>query len=106
VWRAQSDGAGCFAGALVIPESLRITPRLSRWVTVHSGGRVSVRCGKVELGQGILTALAQIVAEELEVSVSRIDMVPVTTGLSPDENLTAGSRSLEQSGSALRQVPG
>jgi nicotinate dehydrogenase subunit B len=88
----------------MIPANLLATPQLSRWITVHKEGTVSVRCGKVELGQGILTALGQIIAEELDVSFARIDMVPMTTGTSPDENLTAGSRSLEESGPALRQV--
>ncbi|MEV4318965.1 molybdopterin cofactor-binding domain-containing protein [Actinocrispum sp. NPDC049592] len=88
----------------MIPATLATTPQLSRWVTVHKGGTIDVRCGKVELGQGILTALSQIIAEELDVTLARITMIPVTTGSSPDENLTAGSRSLEESGPALRQV--
>jgi CO/xanthine dehydrogenase Mo-binding subunit len=88
----------------MIPGNLRITPRLSRWITVHQEGHVSVRCGKVELGQGIHTALAQIIAEELDVALHRIRMIPLTTPIAPDENLTAGSRSLEDSGTALRQV--
>jgi CO/xanthine dehydrogenase Mo-binding subunit len=88
----------------MIPGNLRITPRLSRWITVHKKGNVSVWCGKVELGQGIHTALAQIVAEELDVALHRIRMIPLSTPVSPDENLTAGSRSLEDSGTALRQA--
>ncbi|MBP2319852.1 CO/xanthine dehydrogenase Mo-binding subunit [Kibdelosporangium banguiense] len=77
---------------------------LSRWVTVHRDGTVSVRSGKVELGQDIHTTLAQIVAEELDVALHRIRMIPMITPITPDENLTAGSRSLEDSGTALRQV--
>jgi nicotinate dehydrogenase subunit B len=88
----------------MIPGNLRITPRLSRWISVHTEGNISVRCGKVELGQGIHTALAQIIAEELDVAVHRIRMIPLTAPIAPDENLTAGSRSLEDSGTALRQV--
>jgi nicotinate dehydrogenase subunit B len=88
----------------MIPGDLQITPRLSRWITVHGDGTVAVRSGKVELGQGILTALAQIVAEELDVDFERIRMIPMTTGSTPDESLTSGSRSLEDSGAALRQV--
>ncbi|GAA4683827.1 oxidoreductase [Phytohabitans rumicis] len=59
--------------------------------------------GKVELGQGILTALAQIAAEELDVDLSRIRMLPASTVDGPDEGLTAGSMSVAVSGSALRQ---
>jgi nicotinate dehydrogenase subunit B len=82
----------------MIPGNLRITSRLSRWITVHTEGNISVRCGKVELGQGIHTALAQIIAEELDVAIHRIRMIPLTAPIAPDENLTAGSRSLEDSG--------
>ncbi|GAA3437511.1 molybdopterin-dependent oxidoreductase [Kutzneria kofuensis] len=71
---------------------------------MHPDGTIDVRCGKVELGQGILTALAQIAADELDVDYGRIRMVPLTTDSSPDEALTAGSRSIEHSGAALRQV--
>lgn len=88
----------------MIPRNLAANPRLSHWVTVHADGAISVRCGKVELGQGVLTALAQIAADELDVGCGRIRMAPVTTDSSPDEALTAGSRSIEDSGAALRQV--
>ncbi|MFI9388297.1 molybdopterin cofactor-binding domain-containing protein [Kutzneria sp. NPDC052558] len=88
----------------MIPPNLAANPRLSHWVSVHADGTVDVRCGKVELGQGVLTALAQIAADELDVAYERITMVPLTTDSSPDEALTAGSRSIEDSGAALRQV--
>jgi nicotinate dehydrogenase subunit B len=88
----------------VIPANLAANPLLSHWVSVQPDGTIDVRCGKVELGQGILSALAQIVADELDVSYDRIRMVPLTTDASPDEALTAGSKSIEHSGAALRQV--
>jgi nicotinate dehydrogenase subunit B len=61
-----------------------------------------VYTGKAELGQGILTALAQIAAEEMDVRVEQIRMVSASTAGSPDEGYTFGSQSIEQSGSALR----
>src|SRR5882724_668602 len=67
-------------------------------------GTVLVRTGKVELGQGVLTALAQIVADELGVDIARIRMAPTRTGSSPDEGYTAGSLSIQQSGARLRQA--
>ncbi|HTI26479.1 MAG TPA: molybdopterin cofactor-binding domain-containing protein [Kutzneria sp.] len=88
----------------MIPANLAANPLLSHWVSVQPDGTIDVRCGKVELGQGILSALAQIVADELDVSYDRIRMVPLTTDASPDEALTAGSKSIEHSGAALRQV--
>jgi len=83
--------------------SLENNPRLSRWLTFEDL-RVLVRSGKVELGQGVLTALAQIVAEELDVEPARVQMVAASTDASPDESYTAGSLSLQHSGTALRAV--
>lgn len=90
--------------AVVLPASLKAHPRLSQWLQLHADGTVSVRTGKVELGQGIATALAQLVAGELGVSLARIRMVPADTRHSPDEGVTAGSLSVQESGAALRQV--
>jgi CO/xanthine dehydrogenase Mo-binding subunit len=63
---------------------------------------VVVFTGKAELGQGILTALAQIAAEELDVEIGKIRMVSADTSRGPDEQYTFGSQSVEQSGSAIR----
>jgi nicotinate dehydrogenase subunit B len=87
-----------------LPLSLSANPRLGDWLRILPVGIVEVRSGKVELGQGVLTALAQIVAEELDVNIERVRMIPAQTGLSPDEGYTAGSRSVQQSGDALRVV--
>ncbi len=86
------------------PNSLLRNPDLDAWMRINSDGTVTVRAGKVEYGQGIKTALAQIAAEELDVSLQRIRMSPVDTDLSPDEGLTVGSTSLESSGRAVRLV--
>lgn len=88
----------------VLPGSLNANRRLSQWLSIHSDGTVSVRTGKVELGQGIITALAQIVSTELDVSVARIHMQAASTAAGPNEGVTAGSLSVQDSGSALRQV--
>ena len=85
-----------------LPGSLETNRRLDRWLTFNADGTVTVRPGKVEIGQGILTALVQIVAEELDVRASRIRLVPAATTLSPDEGVTSGSRSIQESGIALR----
>ena len=87
-----------------LPTSLKANPRLAQWLSILPAGRIEVRSGKVELGQGITTALAQIVAEELDVAPERIAMVPASTAGSPNEGFTSGSLSVQDSGSALRQV--
>jgi nicotinate dehydrogenase subunit B len=84
--------------------SLEKNPRLSQWLRLDSDGTVCVLSGKVEIGQGILTALAQIVAEELGVAPERIRMIPADTSVSPDEGVTSGSLSIQDSGAALRRA--
>ncbi|HEX6062765.1 MAG TPA: molybdopterin cofactor-binding domain-containing protein, partial [Longimicrobiales bacterium] len=85
-----------------LPGSLDGNRTLSRWLHINSDGTVTVYPGKVEIGQGILTALVQIVAEELDVSIERIRLAPASTAYSPDEGITSGSRSIQEGGMALR----
>src|SRR6478735_2250989 len=87
-----------------LPLSLARNTRLDRWVAVRPDGVIEIRTGKVEIGQGIISTLAQIAAEELDVDYTRIRMIPADTGHSPNEGVTAGSRSTVESGSALRQA--
>ncbi|HEY1425482.1 MAG TPA: molybdopterin cofactor-binding domain-containing protein [Caulobacteraceae bacterium] len=85
-----------------IPASLAANPRLDRWVGFEQPGLVRVAFGKVEYGQGAMTGLAQIAAEELDVGLDRLDVVNPETDLSPDEGLTVGSMSTESSGASVR----
>jgi CO/xanthine dehydrogenase Mo-binding subunit len=87
-----------------LPVSLKGNPRLSQWLQFHSGGTIELRPGKIEIGQGILTALAQIAADELDVSLARVSVRAATTAASPNEGVTSGSLSIEQSGSAVRHA--
>ncbi|MDR3522165.1 MAG: molybdopterin-dependent oxidoreductase [Acidocella sp.] len=87
-----------------LPGNLRGNPHLGQWLRITPEGKVMVSPGKVEIGQGILTALAQIVAEELEVGLNQITMVAANTGFSPNESVTSGSLSVQDSGRALQQV--
>jgi CO/xanthine dehydrogenase Mo-binding subunit len=85
-----------------LPGGLHVNRCLGQWLRFRSDGVVEVRSGKVELGQGILTALAQIVAEELDVRHPRVRMIAASTPTSPDEAVTSGSLSMQESGTALR----
>jgi nicotinate dehydrogenase subunit B len=87
-----------------LPADLAATPELSRWLDFSVDGIVTVATGKVEYGQGVWTALAQIAAEELDVRLARVRVAPVSTATSPDEGTTSGSKSIEDSGAALRQA--
>ncbi|MBI2245423.1 MAG: xanthine dehydrogenase family protein molybdopterin-binding subunit, partial [Nocardioides sp.] len=88
-----------------LPAHVVTNPRLGAWITVPpDAAQVEVHVGKVELGQGIVTALAQIAADALALPLSRIRMVPADTTHGPDQGLTAGSLSVSQTGPALRHV--
>jgi nicotinate dehydrogenase subunit B len=87
-----------------LPVSLAANPKLASWLKFSADGHVVVSPGKVEIGQGIVTALAQIAADELDIDVSRVRMHRASTATSPNEGVTSGSLSIQQSGRALRQV--
>src|ERR1700730_9197690 len=89
---------------LKLPVSLAANPVLSSWVRFSPEGHVMVCPGKVEIGQGIVTALAQIAADELDVDIGRVQMVRAWTAGSPNEGVTSGSLSVQQSGRAIRQA--
>ena len=84
--------------------SLTANPQLREWLDLSVDGVVTIRPGKVEYGQGVWTALAQIAAEELDVGTDQVRVAQVSTTGSPDEGFTAGSRSIQDCGGALRQV--
>jgi nicotinate dehydrogenase subunit B len=87
-----------------LPATLAANPLLAVWLDFTEPGVVTISSGKVEYGQGVWTALCQIAAEELDVDLARVRIAPVSTATSPDEGVTSGSRSIEESGSALRQA--
>ncbi len=84
-----------------LPGSLRRDARLDSWLAVNADGTVIARTGKVEIGQGIKTAVAMIAAEELDVALARVRVVSGATGEVVDENVTSGSASMEESGHAM-----
>src|SRR3954466_8626876 len=90
--------------AQTLPVSLAANPKLSSWVKLIGEGRVAISPGKVEIGQGIVTALAQIAADELDVDIGRVQMIRASTAASPNEGVTSGSLSIQQSGRALRHA--
>lgn len=77
---------------------------LDDWLAIETDGTVTAFSGKVELGTGVRTALAQIVAEELDISLERVHMVMGDTARTPDEGYTAGSMTISSSGTALRNA--
>jgi nicotinate dehydrogenase subunit B len=87
-----------------LPGPLNDNPNLDRWVAFPSPGKVTVLTGRVELGQGVLTAMAQIAADELDVAMGRLTVRSGDTEKAPNEGYTAGSQSIQFGGVALRQA--
>lgn len=85
-------------------QSLRDNPRLDRWLRFQPDRTVRVATGKVEMGQGILTALAQIAAEELDLGLHQVRVLSGSSVEGPAEGYTASSWSVEHSGAAIRAV--
>jgi nicotinate dehydrogenase subunit B len=90
--------------ANALPQSLIDNPLLSQWIAFVEKGRVRVGSGKVEIGQGILTALTQIAAEELDVRPEQVNLVSGQTDISPAEGFTSGSYSIAVGGASIRLV--
>ncbi len=90
--------------SIKLPGSLQRFPELDAWIRINTDATITLFTGKVEIGQGIRTALAQIGAEELDVALERIRIVTADTAQTPDEGYTAGSGSVEESGAAIRQA--
>lgn len=74
-----------------LPSSIRENPLLGQWVDFGEPGVAKIFSAKVELGQGIITAIAQIAAEELGLQMRQILVISGDTRQCPDEGYTAGS---------------
>lgn len=82
---------------------LQIHRKLNAWIRIDSASQmVELRIGKVELGQGILTAVTQVCADELDVDFARINIISGDTALVPDEGVTAGSFSMPYCATAVQ----
>jgi nicotinate dehydrogenase subunit B len=85
-----------------LPESIKRHPNIDAWLEVLANGQVRIFTGKLELGQGISTAIAQVAAEELDLAMDNIEIILADTVRTPNEGYTVGSGSIEQSAMAVR----
>ncbi|HZC26872.1 MAG TPA: 2Fe-2S iron-sulfur cluster-binding protein, partial [Actinopolymorphaceae bacterium] len=99
-----AEGDPADAAANDLPGALRGAPNVEDWIRELPDGRIEARSGRVELGQGVRTALAQVVAAEIDVPVDQVVVTSAATDATPDEGYTAGSASLEQGGSVLARA--
>ena len=74
------------------------------FLRIGEDGRVTCFTGKIEMGQGIITSLAQMLGEELDIPLNRIDMIMGDTDLCPWDMGTFGSRSTKYLGPMLREA--
>lgn len=87
-----------------LPGDLNTHRKLSAWLRVNADQSVTLMVGKVELGQGILTAVTQICADELDVDLSRVRVISGDTALVPNEGVTAGSFSMPYCATAVQHA--
>ena len=87
-----------------LPGSLKKSPYLDSWIRVDRDGSITVFTGKAELGQGIMTAFQQIAAEELDVPLASLKVVTADTSRTANEGFTAGSHSMQDSGTAIENA--
>ena len=84
------------------PVAQRAAPDINSFLHIGADGRVTCLVGKVELGQGVMTSLPQLAAEELGVPLSSVDIVMGDTDLCPTDRGTFGSLSIRMFGPTLR----
>lgn len=101
-----SFGAPYLAGSVLplqeLPGSLKRYPNIDAWLEVLANGSVRVFTGKIELGQGLGIAIAQVAAEELDLDIDKVMVSLAETGVTPNESYTAGSASIETSAMSVR----
>jgi nicotinate dehydrogenase subunit B len=92
-------------GEMALPQPGRGYPTdLNAYLKIGGDGRVSLFCSKIEMGQGIITSMRQMLAEELDVSLDSTDIVMGDTMLCPWDGGTVGSRSTKYYGPPLRRA--
>jgi nicotinate dehydrogenase subunit B len=96
--------ASCAAPAGLAPARALAPGAVDGFIEVGATGRVTLYSGKVDLGQGLPTALRQMAAEELEVPLDSIDIVTGDTALTPDQGSTGGSQGVKTGGMQIRRA--
>jgi nicotinate dehydrogenase subunit B len=87
------DRAGLAQGPFDTHTSHVDPAQLDSWLAIAADGSITAYTGKCDLGQGMLTAQTQLVAEELSVPLSRVKLIQCDTAVCPDQGTTSGSQS-------------
>ena len=99
--KPEQNGDAQADTAQQLPGSLQKAPYLDSWIAIDAKNGITVFTGKAELGQGIKTTLIQCAAEQLNVDFAAIKLVTADTERTPNEGYTAGSHSMQDSGTAI-----
>ena len=78
--------------------------QLDTWIALAPDGRVTVFFGKMDMGQGVDVAVAQIVAEELDVAFAKVGVIMGDTAVTVNQGGASGSTGVQRGGAALRQA--
>ncbi len=92
------------AAAQAAPAKTVAADQVDGFLAIDAKGGVTVFSGKVDLGTGVRTALAQIAAEELSVPLARVTVIQGDTLLTPDQGITFASLSIQNGGMQIRQA--
>jgi nicotinate dehydrogenase subunit B len=101
---AEEQNPPAAAPAPSPPGSLKTSPLLDSWIRIDADGGITAFTGKAELGQGFKTAFQQVAAEELDVPFASLTVITADTGRTANEGYTAGSHSMQDSGTAIQNA--
>ena len=85
-----------------LPGSMGRAKTVNAWLQILEDGSIRVLSGKVELGQGIRTAIQQVAAEELDMDLEKVQVHLAETGVTPNEGYTGASASIQNSAMSVR----
>ena len=85
-----------------LPGSMGRAKTVNAWLELLEDGTIRVLSGKVELGQGIRTAIQQVAAEELDMDLKKVQVHLAETGVTPNEGYTGASASIQNSAMSVR----
>src|SRR5262249_53516842 len=93
------------ADAAATPADKSVSPdEVGGFIAIDAAGKVTIYSGKVELGTGATTAIAQIAAEELSVTLDRVTMIQGDTQLTPNQGPTYASLTIQDGGMQIRRA--
>lgn len=105
------SSSGVLVASIILPCSsaaqtyTELVPnRFNDRIEIRDTGRVHIHIGRIEMGQGLNSAIAQLAAEELDIAVHRIIILPVDTASAPNEGFTDSSASMHSTGMAVRRA--